>query len=79
MARKRNDTQEPNGTTPDEPNIQRPAAEVQFADELRRLALRDEDRPRPSGWKLSPQGVVAFVLGDEKFGITPKFARKSVK
>ncbi len=73
MARKRNDTQEPNGTTPDEPNIQRPAAEVQFADELRRLAQRDEDRPRPSGWKLSPQGVVAFVLGDEKFGITPKF------
>ena len=74
MARKRNDTQDANGgLSPDEPNIQRPAAEVQFADELRRLAQRDEDRPRPSGWKLSPQGVVAFVLGDEKFGITPKF------
>ena len=73
MARKRNDTQEVNGLSPDEPNIQRPAAEVQFADELRRLAQRDEDRPRPSGWKLSPQSVVAFVLGDSKIGISPKF------
>ena len=74
MARKQNDTPKANGAIPpDEPNIQRPAAEVQFADELRRLAERDESRPRPSGWKLSPQGVVTFVLGDNKLGIAPKF------
>jgi MoxR-like ATPase len=73
MARKRNDTPEANGTPADGPDIQRPAAELQFADELRRLAERDEGRPRPSGWRLSPQGVVSFVLGDDKLGIRPKF------
>jgi MoxR-like ATPase len=73
MARKRTDIPDANGVPADGPNIQRPAAELQFADELARLAQRDEGRPRPSGWKLSPQGVVAFVLGDDKLGIRPKF------
>ena len=73
MARKRTDTPDDNGPSGDGPNIQRPAAELQFADELCRLAQRDEGRPRPSGWKLSPQGVVAFVLGDPATGIRPKF------
>jgi MoxR-like ATPase len=54
-------------------NIQRPAAEVLYADELEKLRAGDADKPRPAGWKLTPQSVVKFVLGDEKAKISPKF------
>ncbi len=37
-------------------------AEHQYAEELRLLALQD-DRPRPTGWRLSPWAVAAYVLG----------------
>jgi MoxR-like ATPase len=53
--------------------IQRPAAEILYADELTRLTQTDGDRPRPRGWKRTPASVVAFILGDEQLGITPKF------
>lgn len=54
-------------------NIQRPAAEVLYAEELEKLRANDADKPRPAGWKLTPQSVVKFVLGDEKAKISPKF------
>jgi MoxR-like ATPase len=54
-------------------DIQRPAAEVLCADELARLAQHDAGRPRPRGWKLTPASVVAFVLGDDKLAVAPKF------
>jgi MoxR-like ATPase len=54
-------------------DIQRPAAEVLYADELERLAKADGDAPRPGGWKLTPQSVLKFVLGDGKLKIEPKF------
>lgn len=73
MARKKNDRPETQVTEPTETDIQRPAAEVMYASELTRLAEKDADRPRPRGWRLSPQAVVSFVLGDEKLGISPKF------
>ncbi|MGC4027157.1 MAG: AAA family ATPase [Mesorhizobium sp.] len=33
----------------------------------------DKDKPRPKGWRLSPQSVLRFVLGDETSGLQPKF------
>lgn len=53
--------------------LQRPAAEVLYADELKRLAEADGDAPRPGSWKLTPQSVIKFVQGDRTLNITPKF------
>jgi MoxR-like ATPase len=49
----------------------RPHAEDQYAEELAQLAAVD-DRPRPPGWRLSPQAVVTYLLGDGA-KITPKY------
>ncbi|MEU4570467.1 AAA family ATPase [Micromonospora sp. NPDC023956] len=49
----------------------RPHAEQQYAAELAELATTD-DRPRPPGWRLSPQAVVTYLLGDGAT-ITPKY------
>jgi MoxR-like ATPase len=49
----------------------RPHAEDQYAEELAQLA-RDDDRPRPPGWRLSPQAVVTYLLGDGA-KVTPKY------
>ncbi|MFD1319960.1 ATP-binding protein [Micromonospora sonneratiae] len=46
-------------------------AEQQFAEELALLAAAD-DRPRPPGWKLSPQAVVTYLLGDGG-KVSPKY------
>jgi MoxR-like ATPase len=51
--------------------VMRPHAEQLFADELAALAAED-DRPRPPGWRLSPQAVVTYLLGDSG-KITPKY------
>ena len=48
------------------PDILRAHAEQQFADELAALA-RDDDRPRPPSWRLSPWAVVTYVVG----GVAP--------
>lgn len=53
--------------------LQRPAAEVLYADELQQLAEEDGHKPRPAGWELTPQSVLRFVLGDKKRGLQPKF------
>lgn len=50
-------------------------AEITFADELAALAAAD-DRPRPTGWAMSPQAVVTYIIGGKlKNGapITPKY------
>jgi MoxR-like ATPase len=53
-------------------HAQRLPAELYYADEL--AALRDSDpHPCPPGWRLSPKGVEAFVLGDPSREISPKF------
>lgn len=52
--------------------LQRPPAEVTYADELSRLRAGD-DGPRPPGWALTPRAVRAFVLGDEARGVRKKF------
>ena len=59
------------GTTADA-QLQRPPAEVRFADELAALAARDTGH-RPPGWKLSMQAVRSFIVGDEELGVERKF------
>jgi MoxR-like ATPase len=51
--------------------VLRPHAEKQYAAELTALAAAD-DRARPPGWRLSPQAVVTYLLGDGS-GISPKY------
>lgn len=51
--------------------VLRPHAEDQYADELALLA-KDDDRPRPPGWKLSPWAVTTYILGDGD-RISPKY------
>jgi len=54
-------------------NLQRPSAEVLYADELATLATSDDAAPRPRGWRLTPASVLKFVLGDEALGVAAKF------
>ncbi len=53
--------------------LQRPAAEILYADELRRLEEETASVSRPPGWKMPPQAVLDFVLGSAELGIGPKF------
>ncbi|GAA1969240.1 MoxR family ATPase [Catenulispora subtropica] len=52
--------------------VQRPAAEVRYADELARLRAAD-DGERPPGWALSLRAARRFILGDEAAGVSRKF------
>ncbi|MCA9060586.1 MAG: AAA family ATPase, partial [Planctomycetaceae bacterium] len=54
-------------------SLQRPSAELQYADELTRLDAASASEPRPPGWRMSPRAVLSFVLGDEKNDISAKF------
>jgi MoxR-like ATPase len=53
-------------------NLQRPPAEVRFADELTRLREQDT-APRPPGWALSLDAARRFVVGDAKLNVRNKF------
>jgi MoxR-like ATPase len=53
-------------------HLQRPPAEVRYADELARLRQSD-DGPRPPGWALSLDAARRFVVGDPRDGISRKF------
>jgi hypothetical protein len=72
MAKKSTVAEAGGGKTPGA-DLQRPAAETLYADELARLAAQSADLPRPPGWRLTPRAVLAFILGDEKQGLAPKF------
>jgi MoxR-like ATPase len=53
----------------------RQSAETTHAEELAALA-KEDDRPRPAQWRLSPQAVVTYLMGGQtKSGqtITPKY------
>ncbi|MBL9152559.1 MAG: AAA family ATPase [Verrucomicrobiales bacterium] len=52
---------------------QRPAAETLHAEELEKLAQADAKKAKPPGWRMSPQSVLRFIMGDEKAGIAAKF------
>ncbi|GAA1597088.1 ATP-binding protein [Actinoplanes couchii] len=51
--------------------VLRQHAEEQYAEELALLTAGDE-RVRPPGWRMSPQAVVTYLLGDGD-KITPKY------
>ncbi|MBY0523275.1 MAG: AAA family ATPase [Gemmataceae bacterium] len=53
--------------------LQRPASEMLYSDELDRLAKADMGQPRPLGWTLTPASVLKFVFGDEALDVQPKF------
>ncbi|MFD0902639.1 ATP-binding protein [Actinomadura sediminis] len=69
-------TTPPNGRGAASPDaVLRPHAEQEHAAELARLAEHD-DRPRPPGWRLSPQAVTVYLLGGELpdgTAIVPKY------
>jgi MoxR-like ATPase len=55
--------------------IQRALAEQAYADELDQLA-RNDRRPRPPNWRMSPWAVATYLLGgtlDDGFVVTPKY------
>jgi MoxR-like ATPase len=58
-------------TTTDIQPVLRPHAEQLYAHELAALIASD-DLPRPPGWRMSPQAVVTYLLGDGD-QITPKY------
>ncbi|MBS0659091.1 MAG: AAA family ATPase [Verrucomicrobia bacterium] len=58
------------------PALQRPAVEELHAEELQRLAAADAALPKPPGWRLTPQSVLSFVLGDAAAGTPAKFVGK---
>jgi len=56
-------------------SILREHAEQQFAEELDALA-REDTRPRPPSWKMSPWAVSTYLMGgrlDSGFEVTPKY------
>ncbi|WP_416050667.1 ATP-binding protein [Cupriavidus basilensis] len=53
------------------PTLQRPPAELLYADELARLGATD-DAPRPPGWALSLTAARRFILGDAGSDIAAK-------
>jgi len=55
------------------PAMQRPPAEVAFADELARLKEADAALAKPAGWQMTPRSVVEFILGDPARKLAPKF------
>lgn len=52
--------------------VLRAPAEAIYAEELNRLREQD-GRERPPGWKMSPQAVRRFIIGDDRLGIRRKF------
>src|SRR5262245_41850104 len=54
-------------------DLQRPAAEVAHPDELSRLVEADASRAKPPRWRMTPQSVLRFILGDEKAGLVQYF------
>ncbi len=59
-------------TTGSTQQLQRPAAELRWADDLTRLREQDT-APRPPGWQLSVDAAKRFIVGDPTLGIARKF------
>ncbi|MEV6135322.1 AAA family ATPase [Nocardia sp. NPDC051990] len=53
-------------------NLQRPPAELRWAEDLARLRAGDT-APRPPGWALSIDAAKRFIVGDPALGIERKF------
>ncbi len=55
-----------------EAEVQRPPAEVAYANELAFLD-KEDSAPKPPGWRLSLTAVRKFLCGDKDLGLEPKF------
>jgi MoxR-like ATPase len=55
-------------------NLIRPHTESTYAEELKFL-IENDDKPRPTSWKMSPWAVVTYLLGGKfkGFDIEPKY------
>jgi MoxR-like ATPase len=53
-------------------DVLRAPAETTYAEELADLAAADTGS-RPTGWRLTPRAVRAFVVGDPELGVSRKF------
>ncbi len=58
--------------TDKENNIIKASPEIRYLRELEQLAGQDR-HPCPEGWRLSPQAVRRFILGDPAAGVQRKF------
>lgn len=67
MAKKKAD--DPAPTNGAGANMLRAPAEVLYAEELEALA-KDDQHPRPPGWKLSPRAVLTYVTGGKAGSMT---------
>lgn len=52
-------------------NMQRPPAEILYAEEFEKL-LKADPGPKPPGWRLSLSAVLKFIAGDHKLGLSRK-------
>ncbi len=59
------------------PELQRPAAEVVYAEELSLLEGSDDKNARPQGWRLSPGTVHEYEIGKPKKGFAAKYVGES--
>ncbi len=74
MAKKKTTARKkPTASANSESTLQRPPAEILFADELAELTTASADDPRPPGWRMSPRAVLTFILGDPAQQLPPKF------
>ncbi|MFE5484359.1 AAA family ATPase, partial [Streptomyces sp. NPDC056527] len=55
-----------------EERLQRPPAEIRYAEELAALRAGDTDH-RPPGWRLSLLAARRFIVGDDEAGVSRKF------
>ncbi|HMY03013.1 MAG: AAA family ATPase [Candidatus Obscuribacter sp.] len=62
-----------NSETKQAKEIQRKPAELEYARELALLVEKDKKTAKPKGWRMAPDSVLKFVLGDKALNITPKF------
>ena len=46
-------------------NTIRQPVEIKFQKELQFLSEKDEGKPKPDNWKLSPKAILKFILGEE--------------
>ncbi|MFZ6658770.1 ATP-binding protein [Undibacterium sp. TJN19] len=59
------------GKSDDAVSLQRPPAEILYAEQLQQLKAQDTD-VRPPGWALSMKAARSFILGDAELGIPAK-------
>jgi MoxR-like ATPase len=64
------------GTKGNAATVQRPPAEILYAEELKRLIDADAKKVKPGGWLLTPKSVLSFVTGDDTLNLKPKFVGK---